>query len=532
MNLAPFKAFIKERCGLTFEGNGEQQLQEKLCARISVCDSNSSDTYFKRLISDDHEFYELICLLTINETYFYRESEQLHFLVNRLLPRLLSYKDDTSPVRILSAGCSTGEEIYSISMALREKYGASAERLFWLAAGDIDKQALTKARSGRYTEFSFRGVPPELRERYFERYDKNSWIVKPEIRQSANFYHLNLLDGLYPETLQNFDVVFFRNVSIYFDGPTRQTIQQNIASLLKESGALIVGSAETLANDLGVLTMLEENGMFYFIKQPADSSVRTYFNILPLAAEPSVADFSVGSLNQFIADRPVEAAKPFPFPPLQNLTADPLIDETSSDTPTQSVANQPVESAEQPLFPALDSLPNVISFDQALNLIREKHYPEAMQHIESILKQKPDDQNALLLKASILLNQREFSATEKIALHVLETDTWSIDALVLLGLAMKWRNQTAEAVKWFKKAVYARHDCWIAHYYLAELYRAEQAPEKASRAYRVVLQLLSAASGVGNGLAIIPIDLPVSEVCFLCEHQLSKLDGSSSNTLH
>ena len=483
MNLTPFKTIIKQRCGLTIEGIAEKQLQLALDARIAGCNVKNHETYLKQLMFDDHEFYELVCLLTINETYFYREQEQLSFLVNNLAPRFLSYKQDNTPIRILSAGCSAGEEVYSIAIALREKYGASAERLFWLAGGDIDKKVLAKARIGCYTEFSFRSLPSELREQYFDRLDKTSWKVKPEIHQSAEFFHLNLLDTQHKEELQNFDIIFFRNVSIYFDQATRITIQQNIASLLKETGALIVGSAETLANDLGILTLHEENGMFYFMKQPKNIA-QHQFNVLP-EAEPVFSD------NWFTID---EATTPVPSLPVE-------------------------------ILPPIDPV------DQALNLVKAKSYPAALQAIEALLNQQPEHNNVLLLKAYIVLNQKQFVEVEKIALHVLEMDRWSIDAMVLLGLAMKWRNQSVDAVKWFKQAVYACHDCWIAHYYLAELYRADQAFEKARRAYRVVLQILSTSTEVKNGLALIPIELPMAEVCFLCQNQLAKLDNMLSHSV-
>ena len=105
------KALIKARCGLSIEGNGEGVLLQALTDRTKVL-AIQAGSYYARLVSDDAEFQELVNLLTINETYFFREPEQIRLLVDRLAPRFLAALEGQSPVRILSAGCSSGEEPY------------------------------------------------------------------------------------------------------------------------------------------------------------------------------------------------------------------------------------------------------------------------------------------------------------------------------------------------------------------------------------------------------------------------------------
>jgi len=478
MHLAPFKALIKQRCGLLFDGVGEKPLVDGLRKRLAACGAENASTYYARLCDDEDEFHELVCLLTINETYFYREPEQLRLLVDCLIPRILARKADASPLRILSAGCSTGEEPYSIAMALREKYGESAARLFQLAGGDIDKGVLDKARAASYSEFSFRSLAPELRERYFERHGKWAWKVRADLRRQVQFHHLNLLDENTHRDLQDYDIIFFRNVSIYFDTPTRRRIQQHLTALLKEDGCLIIGTAETLANDLGVLNLVEENGLFYFAKQPL-APVKPHYDV--------------------------------PVIPQRRKSA--------TDWITAPTAPRP------PLSMPPSAPPPAAGIGDALRLTREKRYADALALIVRLLEQQPGASDALLLKAHIQLQRKEYVEAEETAQHVLKSEAWSIDAFVVLALAAKWRNQSADAVKWFKQAVYARNECWPAHYYLAELYRADNETEKARRCYRVALQILSGQQASGDGLAIIPLGLPPAEVRFLCEHQLAKLDG-------
>lgn len=497
LDLAPYQELIKQRCGLFLQGNGEDKLATALTQRITVTKSGSSAEYYSRLQCSKDEFQDLVNLLTINETYFFREAEQLRLLTERLAPRLLMRRTDGMPLRILSAGCSSGEEPYSIAMALHEKYGAEVSNLFTFAGGDIDTQALAKARSGRYGEFSFRGVAADIKARYFE-HDGWAYRIRDDLRRRVEFHEMNLFAEEFPAALHGFDIIFFRNVSIYFDTPTRRIIQQNLASLLKDDGYLVIGSAETLANDLGVLSLVEENGLFYFAKGQRPG---------PLAAVQARSD----SMREMAAKADVPGfCQMLPDPPSGLSLHDPAYVFPLPDAENSAAAAPP-----DPGF----------SRYEAQKLCGEKRYDAALAMIERLLEQAPDDAHTLLLKAHIRLNRKEFAGAEACARQALQSDPWSIDAFVLLGLAAKWRELGGEAVNWFKQAVYARHECWPARYYLADLYRAGGESDKALREYRGVLQLLSQANVPDSGLKILPLELPPSELRFMCEHHLGKMGG-------
>jgi chemotaxis protein methyltransferase CheR len=492
-DLAPFQALIKERCGLQFAGNGEGKLIQALSKRMCALDIHAAE-YYPRLIGHAAEFQELVNLLTINETYFFREPEQIRLLVERLAPRLLADQGalrEIPPLRILSAGCSSGEEPYSLAMALMEKYGASVARLFTFAGGDIDSTVLAKARQARYTDFSFRGVPEAIKQRYFDS-DRRGHILKDEVRQLVSFHELNLLTTDSPLFLQNFDIIFFRNVSIYFDVPTRELIQRNLASLMKDDGILVIGASETLANDLGILPLVEEDGLFYFIKGNPPLPERAVRQTA-LPAEPMLAP-------------------PASLPPIS-----PLILPGDWDLPPPAVSPAPT-------FPAIPAA--TAKLDLVRQQVRDKRYAAALPILDEVLASEPGHIAASLLKAHVSLERKEFAAAEALAQQVLVTETWSIDAFLLLGLTAKWRNQGAEAIRWFKQAVYAHHECWPAHYFLADLYRHDGAIEQARRAYRVILQLL-ATKPADTGIRHLPLELPAGEIRFLCEHQLARLSATA-----
>lgn len=493
IDLAPFKKLIKQRCGLILEGLGEEKLATVLAQRLIVTKFGNGAEYYFHLQGSSDEFQELVNLLTINETYFFREVEQLRLLTERLVPRLLMQREDNQPLRILSAGCSSGEEPFSLVMALREKYGDDVSSLFTFAGGDIDTQALAKARSGCYNEFSFRGVATEIKGRYFD-YDGRGYRLKDDIRSLVEFQEMNLFAEEFPAVLHGCDIIFFRNVSIYFDTATRRIIQQKLASLLKEGGYLVIGTAETIANDLGVLSLVEEDGLFYFCKGQPCASV---------SSTVPVFDFS-----RYVVSK-VAAVKQREIPEQPSVRCSPTA--VSSVPTTESVV------------PAVASPDSCSSIDEVRQYCCEKRYDEAMALIVILLERNPGDVSTLLLKAHIQFNRKEFELAEASARKVLQSDPWSIDAFVLLGLAAKWRELVEEAVRWFKQAVYARHECWLARYYLADLYRAGGESDKARREYRGVLQLLSQSTVPDHGIKVLPLAMVHSELRFLCEHQLGKL---------
>lgn len=504
-DLQVFQALIKARCGLLFEGNGEEKLTQALHERATALGLQATD-YYAKLLASEAEFQELVSLLTVNETYFFREPEQIRLLVERLAPRLLVARGGLVPLRILSAGCSSGEEPYSLVMALMEKYGESANRLFEFVGGDIDRTVLARARLGRYSDFSFRGVSASIKQRYFDRVLRDN-LLKPQVKAQVKFVELNLLSDHYAPELRDFDIIFFRNVSIYFDTPTRKTIQRNLANLLKSNGVLVIGTAETLANDLGVLPLVEEDGLFYFVKgQP-----------------PAAAPFNALTSPFSAAPQPATAAwQPPPAAAVNAWVPDTARLDVAKST---GVTDAPRPLAAQPLVADADS-----ALVQARQLTQDKRFDAALPHLDAVLHDRPDHVEATLLKAHVLINRKDFAAAQALAERVLASDAWSVDALLLLGLAAKWRGQLADAIRWFKQAAYARHECWPAHYYLADLHRSGDDIEPARRAYRVVLQLLSAAAP-DAGIRHVPLDLPAGEVRFLCEHQLAKLAAAAPRAM-
>ena len=238
---------IYKRSGMWFSDSSKYLLQKRLSPRARELNFDSFQKYFYFLQYDpraDAEFDQIFDLVTTNETYFFREPAQLQAFVEEIIPDLLSRKA-LKKIRIWSAGCSSGEEPYSLAMLLSEA-GWYEHAAFEIFASDINQQVLSKARKGQYRENAFRATTPTLREKYFTRDSESTWRVKDEIRNRVSFGRLNLYDEARVSLLGHLDVVFCRNVIIYFDDSSKKVVVNNFYNRLVDGGYLLLGHSESL----------------------------------------------------------------------------------------------------------------------------------------------------------------------------------------------------------------------------------------------------------------------------------------------
>jgi chemotaxis protein methyltransferase CheR len=238
---------IYKRSGMWFADSSKYLLQKRLSPRARELNFDSFQKYFYFLQYDpraESEYDQIYDLVTTNETYFFREPAQLTAFVDEIVPDLLS-KKAVKKIRIWSAGCSSGEEPYSIAMLLQEA-GWYEHASFEIFASDINQQVLARARKGQYRENAFRATDQVVRERYFMREADNSWRIKDEIRNRVQFGRLNLYDEARVSLLGHLDLVFCRNVIIYFDDASKRVVVNNFYSRLIEGGYLLLGHSESL----------------------------------------------------------------------------------------------------------------------------------------------------------------------------------------------------------------------------------------------------------------------------------------------
>jgi chemotaxis protein methyltransferase CheR len=187
---------------------------------------------------------EVVEAMTTNESFFFRDDKPFQHFKTQALPRMLAARAPGSGLRIWSAASSTGQEAYSLAMILAESKALTGARQIEIIGTDIAREPLTRAREGQYTQFEVqRGLPIQFLMKYFTK-EEPYWRLSPTIRQMAQFREFNLLGDLRP--LGRFDIVFCRNVLIYFDQPTKTRVLEAIAALMPPDGMLYLGGAETV----------------------------------------------------------------------------------------------------------------------------------------------------------------------------------------------------------------------------------------------------------------------------------------------
>jgi chemotaxis protein methyltransferase CheR len=242
------RALLHNTCGIKLAQGKESLVKSRLMRRIRVLGCSGFDEYLDHLENDpaNGERIALIDALTTNKTSFFREHAHFAFMRERILPPLFSEK---SSLRIWSAGCSTGEEPYSIAMELIEASPDISHRDLRILATDISTRVLKTAREGAYVQDEVRDIPDSLLQKYFTcRGSQNGRVyrVNETLRRLVRFAPLNLM-GPWPMK-GPFDIIFCRNVMIYFEKPTQQWLVQRFWHLLASGGYLLVGHSESLTS--------------------------------------------------------------------------------------------------------------------------------------------------------------------------------------------------------------------------------------------------------------------------------------------
>lgn len=253
MSEAEFRMFcdlLRNHCGLHFDESSRFLLEKRVARRVRELGLGGFGAYHYELrrSGGDEEVATLVDILTTNETYFFRERSQLTALVSEIVPEMLTHRlpGSTRPIHIWSAGCSSGEEPYSI-VALAMEAGLEPGRDLRVYASDISRPVLTRSRRGVYRESSFRETSDELRNRYFVEKD-GLFRICDEVKKHVDFIHLNLLDDSKIALLGAMDVILCRNVIIYFDAETKRRVIQTFYDRLRPGGYLLLGHSESLIN--------------------------------------------------------------------------------------------------------------------------------------------------------------------------------------------------------------------------------------------------------------------------------------------
>lgn len=495
MDITPFKKLLLRSCGHSFEKEREKALSAGLRRRMTALDIDTCETYHALLLHDQDELLRLTELMTVNETYFFREPDHLNLMVNALLPEFMAARNQR-PVRILSAGCSTGEEPYSIAIMLRERFGIESERLFAITGVDIDSTVIASAKLGVYGKGSFRGMDKSLLERYFEPCGSGRFQVRDTIRKQVGFEVVNLLGSSYPQRMQLPDIILYRNVSIYFPRQVQREIFGKLAELLAEGGCLLVGASETFHHDIGILSLVKQDSLFFYRKTP------------PIVFDERRTSSRYSSTPERAQGKP-------PQPVSVYAARSETLQNTTQERRTQAPPRKQLRSSMQ--------LDVRISFDTAIELAHNKQHDEALALLDAIIEQDSTFEKAYCLKGSLLLSISRFDEAHSVCNAVLSRDSLCLEAYLMLGIIARQKGDDDDAIKRFREAIYLNASCWPAHFYTAEIRFTKQDGKRARSSFDTALRILEKGSLKEHGQAFFPLSFNAEQFMVICRHKLSLL---------
>jgi chemotaxis protein methyltransferase WspC len=331
MNLDAITGLLRKRIGLDPESLGPSVVPSAVALRQRALGLAELSDYAGRLQNSAQEFDALVNELVVCETWFFRGGELFSYLAARIKDAATK-RSLARPFRVLCVPCCTGEEPYSLAIALTE---LQVPRKAWhIDACDINERFLARARLGRYTEFSFRQTDPELRERYFHAVD-TGWELDESIRSTVEFHCANLVEPGFMEGAARYDLIFCRNLFIYLHDAARQLVIGVLDRLLASDGLIAMGHAEPLSSLDPRFRHVGPDGCFLYARAgasaadsptkpvlasllPATESTRAFTAATPRATRPAVAR------KAKTAPSPKSAAKRATPPAPTKTSTDPL----------------------------------------------------------------------------------------------------------------------------------------------------------------------------------------------------------------
>lgn len=246
-----FSAFVYDEVGIKLPPTKKTMLEARLQKRLKALGMNSFEQYAAYLFSPQgraNELVQMINVVTTNKTDFFREPAHFDFLVKTAIPVLRDLRGERTTIRFWSAGCSTGEEPYTLMMVLSEYANNNPGFRFSVMASDIDTQVIEKAKSGIYAEDRVDTIPLNLKKKYLLRsrdHAKSLVRIVPELRSQVQFRRINFMDDSFGMA-EPLDIIFCRNVIIYFDQQTQERLMHKFYRNLAPGGFLFLGHSETL----------------------------------------------------------------------------------------------------------------------------------------------------------------------------------------------------------------------------------------------------------------------------------------------
>lgn len=419
---------IRKTTGISISPEKTSALQNSLQIRFQALDAiKSVDEYLKFLKyhpQGGNELKEMIKLITITKTDFFRYPPQFEALEKWVLPELMC-NSQNKEIAIWSAGCATGEEPYSIALTIIRSNHSLPSSLSSVLATDINVEALETARKGIYPIRKTRNIPQSLFAKYFQKLDSESYQLDDSIKKMIDFEYHNLVDSDYPTPSKGqWDIIFCRNVSIYFDLETTREILDKFFNVVSDGGYLFIGHSESLFNIFDKFRLVEVGNILIYRKEK----------------EPR---------RKFPEQRVHLFAQP--HPPI------------SPPEPTPPPASPPE--------PELPPPPEPNDYRLALEEFNHKHYSRALELLDGFIQENPQNPIPHLTRGNVLCDMYEYEEAVNSYQTAIEIDPLLSEAYLLLGITLRKKGDYDNAISFLKRALFVDENISPASFMLGLIYR-------------------------------------------------------------
>lgn len=473
------RSIVAERLGLWFDDGKLDFLAEVLQQRMEQNRCNQFASYRELLADRTTQTKELRALaerLTVCETYFFRYSDHFRAFEEIVVPDRMEASRQSRQLRILSAGCASGEEAYSLAILIRERLPALASWEVVILGIDINPTMLEAAKRGRYSAWALRGTSNGLREKYF-RPDGRQFLLDGAVRPMAMFKERNLIeeDSVF-WCRDAFDIIFCRNVTMYFAPEATRAVIARLASSLTAGGFLFLGHAETLRGISQDFHLRHTQDSFYYQRR---GDGKTCW--VPVREIPGNSGFLEVSSTR---------------PALEQSDSWCEIIQRSSQriaSLTQERCSSAAAAAcERATLSANDSPVRRLIWDRTLvlDLLRKERFDEAMKVLQTLPQESNTDPDAQLLLAVLLTNGGKLAEAEKTCQRLLRLDDLSAGAHYLMALCQEHVGDRESAKEHDRAAIYLDSSFAMPHLHIGLIAKRSANLAEAKRELNCALQLL------------------------------------------
>ncbi len=475
-----FRDYIHQHSGIFLEDQKSDSLRISLITRATRFGFSALAEYYDLLTSDENEFKELMNLVTINETSFFRFPAQFEALRTEVIPRILERKSPSSrQFRVWSAGCSTGEEPYSIAMTLLdsglEGLGYSPEVL----GTDVSTNALLKAKEAVYPARALLSVPHTAATRFFEPTAHGHRVVE-KVRRIVTLQYHNLIKEPYPLALMgNWDVIFCRNVTIYFKLESTRRVVENYWESLNPGGFLFIGHSETLTSISDRFEPVELGGVFLY-RKPLPRKIKTFSQSVgsrDTRGAVEIADSTRAKRRErrlVSSERSQSSTRRSVF----DARTPPVVADVTREVAGETEGVEGVSGEVEALL------------DAARLASAEGRTEAVLEAVQRVFELDSENPQAYLLSAFAHADMGQMDSAISECNRALSFNPLLPAARYILGMIYQRQGDAIRAISELKRTIYIDSDFALAHFTLANVYRQQGAADDAYREYGNTIRAL------------------------------------------